>query len=216
MKKGLTEMVMILDASGSMYELTKDTIGGYNSMIDKQRKEEGEALVSLVTFNDTSMVLCDRMPISKVEPLTDRQYVAGGCTALIDAIGGAIHHISNVHKYIRQEDVPEHTLFVIITDGMENASRQYSSADVKRRIAEKEKDGWEFIFLGANIDAVNTAARIGIKRQNAVDFICDEIAMPKVMRSVSNAMSSMRVGNARLDEEWAAEVHADYKKRKRF
>ena len=216
MKKGLTEMVMILDASGSMYELTKDTIGGYNSMIDKQKKEEGDALVSLVTFNDTSTVLCDRMPINKVEPLTDRQYVAGGCTALIDAIGGAIHHISNVHKYIRQEDVPEHTLFVIITDGYENASRRYSSAEVKRRIAEKEKQGWEFIFLGANIDAVNTAARIGIKRQNAVDFICDEIAMPKVMESVSGAVSYMRAGNACVKEDWAEEVKKDYKARKKW
>ena len=216
MKKNLTELVMILDASGSMYNLTQDTIGGYNSMIDKQRKEEGEALVSLVTFNDYSTVLCDRIPIEKVEPLTDRQYVAGGCTALIDAIGGAIHHISNVHKYIRNEDVPEHTLFVIITDGMENASRKYSSSEVKRRIAEKEKEGWEFIFLGANIDAVQTASTIGIKRSNAVNFICDEIAMPKVMRSVSNAMSSMRAGNAQVCEDWAAEVHEDYKKRKRF
>ena len=215
MKKGLTEMVMILDASGSMYGLTKDTIGGYNSMIDRQRREEGEALVSLVTFNDTSTVLCDRIPIEKVEPLSERQYVAAGCTALIDAIGGAIHHISNVHKYIRNEDVPEHTLFVIITDGMENASRRYSSDQVKKKISEKEKEGWEFIFLGANIDAVQTASSFGIRRENAVDFICDEVAMPKVMRSVSNAMSSMRQGNAQVNAGWAEEVRADYKKRKR-
>ncbi len=215
MKKNLTELVMILDASGSMYDLTRDTIGGYNSMIDKQRREEGEAVVSLVTFNDYSTVLCDRLPIEKVEPLTDRQYIAGGCTALIDAIGGAIHHISNVHKYIRPEDVPERTLFVIITDGMENASRKYSSSEVKRRIAEKEKDGWEFIFLGANIDAVETAATIGIRKRNAVNFICDEVAMPKVMDSVSRAMSSMRAGNAQVCEDWAEEVHRDYKKRRR-
>ena len=149
MKNDLTELVMILDASGSMYDLTRDTIGGYNSMIDKQRREEGDAVVSLVTFNDYSTVLCDRLPIEKVEPLTDRQYIAGGCTALIDAIGGAIHHISNVHKYIRPEDRPDNTLVVITTDGMENASSRYSREQVENMVKHQQEDhnglksGWK-------------------------------------------------------------------------
>ena len=124
MKKGLTEMVFILDKSGSMSGLESDTIGGFNGMIDKQKKAEGEALVSTVLFSNRSSVLHDRVPLSEISPMTDKDYFVGGCTALIDAMGDAIHHISNVHKYAREEDVPEHTVFVIITDGMENSSRR--------------------------------------------------------------------------------------------
>ncbi len=175
MKKNLTEIVFILDRSGSMSGLESDTIGGFNSMIEKQKKEEGEALVSTVLFDNTSEVLYDRVDIRKIEPMTDRDYTVGGCTALIDAIGGAIHHIANVHKYVRKEDVPEHTIFIITTDGMENASREYDSKTVKTMIEkQKEKYGWEFLFLGANIDAVETARNFGIGADRAVNYRADK------------------------------------------
>ncbi len=145
MRKNLTEIVFILDRSGSMSGLEADTIGGFNSMIEKQKKENGEALISTVLFDNVSEVIHDRVPVQKVEPMTDRDYSVRGCTALLDAIGGAIHHIGNVHKYARNEDVPEHTLFVITTDGMENASRRYDSETVKKMIErQKEKCGWSF------------------------------------------------------------------------
>ena len=172
MKKNLTEMVFILDKSGSMSGMEADTIGGFNSMIERQKKEDGEALVSTVLFSNESRVIHDRVDLQRIEPMTDKQYYVGGCTALIDAIGGAIHHIGNVHKYAREEDRPEHTIFVITTDGMENASHIYTSDQVKAMVnRQKEKYGWEFLFLGANIDAVETAARFGIAEDRAVDFI---------------------------------------------
>ena len=158
MRKNLTEIVFILDRSGSMSGLEADTIGGFNSTIEKQKRKNGEALISTVLFDNVSEVIHDRVPVQKVEPMTDKDYYVHGCTALLDAIGGAIHHIGNIHKYARIEDVPEHTLFVITTDGMENASRRYDSEKVKKLIErQKEKYGWEFLFLGANIDAVETA-----------------------------------------------------------
>ena len=163
MKKNLTEIVFILDRSGSMSGLEADTIGGFNSMIEKQRKADGEALVSTVLFDNMCEVIHDRMNIRDIKPMTDRDYTVRGCTALLDAIGGAIHHIGNVHKYARPEDVPEHTLFIITTDGMENASRFYSSGRVKQMVErQKAKYGWEFLFFGANIDAVETARHFGI------------------------------------------------------
>ena len=163
MRRGITEVVFILDRSGSMSGLEGDTIGGFNSMIKKQRKEEGEAYISAVLFDDQTEVLYDRVPVAKVEPMNDKQYYVRGCTALLDAIGGAIHHIANVHKYAREEDRPEKTLFIITTDGMENASHIYDYKKVKKMV-EKEKDkyGWEFLFLGANIDSIETAGRFGI------------------------------------------------------
>ena len=174
MRKNLTEIVFILDRSGSMSGLETDTIGGFNSMIEKQKKENGEALISTVLFDNVSEVIHDRVPVQKVEPMTDRDYSVRGCTALLDAIGGAIHHIGNVHKYARKEDVPEHTLFVITTDGMENASRRYDSEKVKKMIErQKEKYGWEFLFLGANIDAVETAKHFGIGADRAVNYHSD-------------------------------------------
>ena len=163
MKKNLTELVFILDRSGSMQGLESDTIGGFNAMIEKQKKEPGEAFVSTVLFDDQTEVLHDRVALEKIQPITDKEYYVWGCTALLDAIGGAIHHIGNIHKYARSEDVPEHTLFVITTDGIENASRRYSAQRVKAMIQrQKEKYGWEFLFLGANIDAVETAGSLGI------------------------------------------------------
>ena len=163
MKKNLTELVMILDRSGSMGGLENDTIGGYNSMLDKQRKVEGEVLVSTVLFDDVSDVIHDRVPIGGVRPITENEYYVRGCTALLDAVGGAIRHIRNVHKYAREEDRPEKTIFVITTDGMENASRKYDYKAVKRMVGQQKEAGWEFLFLGANIDAIEVAGRFGCR-----------------------------------------------------
>ena len=214
MKKNLTEMVFILDRSGSMAGLEADTIGGFNSMIEKQKKEEGEALVSTVLFASESTVIHDRVDLRKIEPMTDRQYCVGGCTALIDALGGAIHHIGNVHKYAREEDRPEHPIFVITTDGMENASRVYSSERVKQMVErQKEKYGWEFLFLGANIDAVETAARYGISEDRSVNFVNDAAGQAVNFATVSEAVCSVR-GSAPLGREWKRRIEEDYAARK--
>lgn len=213
MKKNLTEMVFILDKSGSMSGLEGDTIGGFNAMIEKQKKEEGEALVSTVLFSDRSKVIHDRVDIRKVEPLTDKQYSVGGCTALIDAIGCAIHHIGNVHKYARKEDVPEHTIFVITTDGMENASHLYSSDEVKAMVEkEKTKYGWEFLFLGANIDAVETAKHFGIGAERAVRYHNDRRGVALNYETVSCAMSRMRACED-VGADWKADIEEDYASR---
>ena len=214
MKKGLTELVFILDRSGSMHGLEADTIGGFNSLIERQRSEPGEALVSTVLFNDNTQVLHDRVRLDEVQPITEREYRVGGCTALLDAIGGAIHHIGNVHKYAREEDVPAHTLFVITTDGMENASRRYDSARVKQMIEhEKSKYGWEFLFLGANIDAVETAKHYGISEDRAVNYHSDSVGTRLNYEAVSCAITSMRSG-APMSADWKAPIEADYKTRK--
>ena len=210
MKKNLTEMVFILDKSGSMAGLEADTIGGFNSMIERQKKTEGEAIVSTVLFSNNSTVIHDRVDVQKVEPMTDRQYFVGGGTALIDAIGGAIHHIGNVHKYAREEDRPEHTIFVITTDGMENASHRYSSDEVKTMVRkEKEQYGWEFLFLGANIDAVETAAHFGIGRDRAVNFHSDARGQVLNYKVVSEAVCQVRC-NASLGADWKNEIEADF------
>ena len=214
MKKNLTEMVFILDKSGSMSGLEADTIGGFNSMIERQKNAEGEALVSTVLFSDDSVVIHDRVDVHKVEPLTSQQYYVGGCTALIDALGGAIHHIGNVHKYAREEDRPEHTIFIITTDGMENASRRYTSDQVKAMVKrQKEKYGWEFLFLGANIDAVETAARYGIGADRAVNYVNDEKGQQLNYRVVSETVCSVRE-NRPISAGWKAEIEKDYKARK--
>ena len=214
MKKNLTEMVFILDKSGSMSGLEADTIGGFNSMIERQRKEPGEALVSTVLFANESTVIHDRVDIRKVEPMTERQYCVGGCTALIDAIGQAIHHIGNVHKYAREEDVPENTIFVITTDGMENASHRYSSDEVKRMVnRQKEKYGWEFLFLGANIDAVETAARFGISEDRAVRYHNDARGQQLNYESVSEAVRCVR-SCAPLGRAWKDKIERDFSSRK--
>ncbi len=174
MKKGLTEVVFILDRSGSMSGLEADTIGGFNSMLKRQRQGEGTVFISTVLFDDKVEVLHDRVDIAKVENMNDKQYYVRGCTALLDALGGAIHHIGNVHKYARDEDRPEKTLFVITTDGMENASKRYSYDKVKKMVEkQKRKYGWEFLFLGANIDAIGEAKRFGIDEDRALNFNCD-------------------------------------------
>ena len=213
MKKNLTELVFILDRSGSMSGLEADTIGGFNSMIEQQKKEEGEALVSTVLFSNGSRVIHDRVDIRKVEPMTDREYRVGGCTALIDAIGGAIRHIGNVHKYAREEDRPERTIFVITTDGMENASCMYSSDEVKKMVErQKEKYGWEFLFLGANIDAVETAGRFGIGGDRAVRFHNDRRGVNLNYETVSRTVARMRTSEP-VGADWKNEIEADYASR---
>ena len=168
---GITEMVFIIDKSGSMAGLEADTIGGFNAMIEKQKEEDGKVYVSTVLFSNTSMVSHDRVDLARVEPLNRRQYRVGGCTALLDAIGDAIRHIRNIHKYARPEDVPEHTIFCIMTDGMENASRKYSKSIIKEDIENQtQKFGWEFIFLGANIDSFKAAEHIGITRDHVANW----------------------------------------------
>lgn len=221
MKKGLTEIVFILDRSGSMSGLESDTIGGYNSMIEKQKKEEGEALISTVLFDGQTDVLHDRVPLDKISPITEKEYYVRGSTALLDAVGGAIHHIGNVHKYAREEDVPEKTLFIITTDGMENSSRQYSYYKIKKMIEkQKEKYHWEFIFLGANIDAVGVADRFGVDRQHAVRYECDSAGtalnfqvMNKMVSCARGAKSAKAMNEAFCSEEMLDEVREDYKRR---
>lgn len=214
MKQNLTELVFILDRSGSMQGLEGDTIGGFNAMLEKQKKEPGEAFVSTILFNDHTQVLHDRVKIEAVEPITHREYYVRGCTALLDAIGGAIHHIGNIHKYARSEDVPEHTLFVITTDGMENASRRYTSQQVKTMIQrQKEKYGWEFLFLGANIDAVETAGSLGIAPDRAVNYHCDSEGTRLNYEVVSQAVTAVRCC-ATLDEHWKDDIEEDFRKRK--
>ena len=192
MKKGLTEMVMILDRSGSMGGLEADTIGGFNSMLEKQKKEDGEAYLSVVLFDNEAEVLFDRADIREVPPITEKEYYVRGCTALLDAVGGAIHHIRNIHRYARPEDVPEKTLFVITTDGMENASRRYTAEKVRTMIEQQKGKGWEFLFLGANLDAVETAGRMGIAPERAVTFANDSAGQRLNYGAMSKAMSYAR------------------------
>ena len=216
MRKGLTEIVFILDRSGSMNGLEADTIGGYNSLIEKQKKEDGEAIISTVLFDDMCEVLHDRKNLTDIKPLTDKDYYVRGCTALLDAVGGAIHHIGNVHKYAREEDRPEKTLFIITTDGMENASRRYSYAQVKKMVErQKEKYGWEFLFLGANIDAAAEAQKFGIKKDRAVNYHADHMGTEVNYRALSKAVSKVRQCPS-MDEalsHWDEEIHADFQRR---
>ncbi len=219
MRKGLTELVFILDRSGSMSGLEADTIGGYNSMMKKQKKEKDEAIVSTVLFDDETEVLYDRVPLSKVPEMTEKDYYLRGCTALLDAVGGAIHHIGNVHKYARAEDRPEKTLFIITTDGQENASRRYTYDKVKRMVErQKEKYGWEFLFLGANMDAVAEAGRFGIAPERAVRYQCDEEGTAVNYRVLSETVSRVRKCSAAdlseaLVANWKEEIERDYKER---
>ena len=215
MKRNLTELVFILDRSGSMQGLEGDTIGGFNAMMEKQKREPGEALVSTILFDDRTQVLHDRVKVGEVGPITEKEYYVRGCTALLDAIGGAIHHIGNIHKYARSEDVPEHTLFVITTDGMENASRRYSAQRVKEMIRrQKEKYGWEFLFLGANIDAVETAGHLGIAPDRAVNYHCDSEGTRLNYQVVGQAVAAVRC-RATLDGRWKEAIEEDFRKRQK-
>ena len=219
MKKGLTEVVFILDRSGSMSGLEADTIGGFNSMIKKQKKEEGEAYISTVLFDDRMEVIYDRVAVEKVEPMNEKQYYVRGCTALLDAIGSAVHHIATVHKYAREEDRPEKTLFIITTDGMENASRLYTYRQVKQMVEkEKEKYGWEFLFLGANIDAVEVAGRFGIEANRALNYKCDRKGTILNFKVLSDAVSAVRRSESAEEREQlvmkcCAPIREDYQKR---
>lgn len=220
MRENLTEIVFILDRSGSMSGLESDTIGGFNSMIAKQQKEEGEAIVSTVLFDDETDVIHDRVAIGRVKKLTEEDYYVRGCTALLDAVGGAIHHIGNVHKYAREEDRPAKTLFVITTDGLENASRHYSFKDVKKLIKrQQEKYNWEFLFLGANIDAIEVAGNMGISRDRAANYNCDEIGTALNYQVLEAAVTRVRKCKAAdmamtfAGGTWKADIDRDYEKR---
>ena len=213
MKKNLTELVFILDRSGSMGGLEGDTIGGFNAMLEKQKQAEGEAYVSTVLFDNVCQVLHDRVDVQLVEPMTEKDYFVRGSTALLDAVGGAIRHIGNIHKYARPEDRPEHTLFVITTDGMENSSRFYTSDKVKRLIEQqKAKYGWEFLFLGANIDAVETASRIGIGADRAANYNSDSQGTQLNYQVLSQTISDFRSSQP-LSAAWKEEIEEDYQKR---
>lgn len=222
MRENLTELVFVIDESGSMSGLESDTIGGFNSLIDKQKKEDGEAYVSTVMFNTGNRVIHDRTNIQKIEPMTDTDYRPGGGTALLDAVGDAIHHIGNVHRYAREEDRPGKTLFIITTDGMENSSRRYTYKEIKHKIdRQKEKYGWEFLFLGANIDAIDVAGRMGIRRDNAVNYECDEVGTSlnydvlerAVGRARKLSSADFAAGCAFEGGLWKAEIEVDYEKR---
>ena len=215
-REDLTELVFILDRSGSMSGLEGDTIGGFNSLVEKQKQQRGKCLVTTVLFDSRVVTLHDRVELQDLRPMTREDYCVGGCTALLDALGGTIRHIANIHRYARPEDVPARTSFVIMTDGLENASRCFGSDEVKRMIRhEKEKYGWEFLFLAANIDAVETAERIGIQRDRAVNYHPDELGIRTAYKAVSDAVSARRACAEPLSADWSEEVDRDYQNRKR-
>lgn len=215
MKKNLTELVFILDRSGSMHGLESDTVGGFNGLIEKQKGESGECLVSAVLFSDVSRVLYDRVPLSAVSPMTEEDYSVGGCTALLDAVGSAVHHMGNVHKYARKEDVPARTVFVITTDGMENASHRYTAEKVRAMIErQKGKYGWEFLFLGANIDAVGTAGSMGIGADRAVNYHADGEGTRLNYEAVNDAVCALRRQKP-LSSDWKSSVEQDFLRRKK-
>ena len=221
MSKGYTEIIYILDRSGSMGGLESDTIGGFNSMMAQQKKTGEKAVVSTVLFDDVCEVIHDRVPIERIEMMTDKQYYVRGTTALLDAVGSAIHHIGNVHRYARKEDRPEKTIVVITTDGMENASCKYSRERIEKIVKRQQKKyGWEFIFIGANIDAYAEAQKFGIRRDRAVNYVCDGIGTANVYAGVSKAVCSVMMAESLCDVEgcldrsdWNEEINADYKKR---
>lgn len=213
-ENNLTELVFILDRSGSMSGLEGDTIGGFNAMIEKQKKEEGEVLVSTVLFDNESEVIHDRVKLSEIPKMTEKDYYVRGCTALIDAIGCAIHHIGNIHKYARKEDVPAHTMFVITTDGQENASHIYSSDKVKKMVKQQqEKYGWEFLFIGANIDAVETASNFGIHKSRAVNYNADKEGTRVLYDTICAPIMAMRKNQA-ISDDWGARIEEDHNNRK--
>ena len=214
MRKNATELVFILDRSGSMSGLETDTIGGFNSMIEKQKTEEGEAMVTTILFDHMVETLHDRADIRKLQPMTPKDYYVRGMTALLDAVGSTIQHIGHVHAVMGEDNVPEHTMFVITTDGMENASKEFSADAVKRLIEEKKtKNGWEFLFLGANIDAVKAAGHIGISADRAVNYHSDAVGTALNYNVVSETVSTMRQGKG-VAANWKKRIDDDFKGRK--
>lgn len=213
-KNEITEIIFLLDRSGSMAGLETDTIGGFNSMIQQQKSKSGKCYVSTVLFDHVSEVLHDRVELSDVQEMTSKDYFVRGSTALMDAIGYSIHHIGNVHKYARPEDVPQKTLFVITTDGYENASRRYNRSDIKKMIERQQKKyDWEFLFIGANIDAVETASEYGISPERAVDYHCDSIGTELLYQDLSDAVDCIRAGMP-LEAKWCNRLSDDFKRRK--
>ncbi len=208
----VTELVFILDRSGSMGGLESDTVGGFNSLIEKQKQSDAPCFVSTVLFDHETEVLHDRIRLKDVKPITEKEYFVRGCTALLDALGGAIKHIDTIHKYARPEDVPAHTMFTVITDGMENASKKYGRDEVKRMIEAHKEKGWEFIFIGANIDAVETAEHIGISADRAVNYHADAQGTKTAYAAVSRAVTMNRCA-APMSEEWREDLDADYESR---
>ena len=214
MKERFTEIVFILDKSGSMHGLEKDTIGGFNSLIQKQKKEDGKVIVSTVLFDDESYVIHDRIDIENIKPLTEKEYYAGGSTALLDAVGGAINHIGHIHKHSRKQDIPDKTMFIIMTDGCENASYMYSYRKVKRLIRnQKEKYEWEFLFLGANIDSISEAKKYGIDADMAVEYNCDSAGTALNYEVLSDAITDVR-NCVPMSAGWKKRIEEDRKSRR--
>jgi len=209
----ISELVFILDKSGSMSGLEEDTIGGFNSVIEQQKGVDGTVLVSCVMFANESDVVYDRVPLAKIEKMTREQYRVGGCTALCDALGDAIHHIANVHKYAREEDRPAKTTFVVMTDGLENASRHRTSDEVKRMISEKRERNWDFLFLGANFDAVETAKAYGIPESHSVRYKADRVGTAAAFGAVGKALYRRNQLDEAVEACWKAEIEEDVRKR---
>lgn len=213
MNNNITELVFLIDRSGSMSGLEKDTVGGFNSMIEKQKKQDGKCFVSTVLFDHETEVLHDRLPLDRIGKMTENEYFTRGSTALLDALGGAIRHIGNIHKYARNEDVPEHTMFIITTDGMENSSHQYTAERIKAMIErQKSEYGWEFLFIGANIDAVTTAAKYGISEDRAVNYNADAAGTQIVYDAIEATVGAVRSGK-KLSSRWSKSINEDYEKR---
>jgi uncharacterized protein YegL len=213
MKKDLTELILILDRSGSMSGLESDTVGGYNAMLEKQKKEPGEAIITTVLFDDRYELLHDRINLRGIAPITDKEYFVRGSTALLDAVGRTINKIGNVQKHTAEEERAEHVMFVITTDGMENASREYSYEKVRQMIEhQKSRYGWEFIFLGANIDAIDTAERFGICKDRATNYNADSEGTLLNYEVISETVSCIRA-NKKISENWKERIDDDYKKR---
>ncbi|MCD8143925.1 MAG: VWA domain-containing protein [Oscillospiraceae bacterium] len=218
MKQKLTELVFILDKSGSMHGLEQDTIGGYNSMLEKQKKEEGSVHVTTVLFDNRVQLLHDRVPLGAVSPLTTKEYAVGGTTALLDAVGTTIERLNKIEQALPEDERAEKVIFVITTDGFENASRKYNYATLKKLVESQETElGWEFIFLGANMDAVSEAARLGIRADRSASFVNDSQGIATNYEAVSEAVSAMRSApqGQSIGAEWKASIDADYQKRGR-
>lgn len=211
--KNITELVFILDRSGSMSGLEEDTVGGFNSMLEKQKANSGDCFVTTVLFDHEAYTLHDRIPIAQVPKMTRDDYSVRGSTALLDAVGDTVSHIEAIHRYVREEDLPKNTLFVITTDGMENSSRRFSRSQVKKLIQEKTELGWEFLFLGANIDAFEAAESIGIKKERAANYRSDKKGTRLNYSVVDKAISSLRECSS-LPKDWAREIREDMEEKR--